>query len=130
MIVVAVCPRCAVYRYRSRRDYKRGEPLNPGDFDAIPPQHAAVKGEKAVCVECGSDLTYRFDPPATDAPRHPGAQPADGTVTTLFEAAANEEVSSMREIAVDRLLVVTNRRIVIVNLEALLVGVNGHDPSA
>lgn len=126
MIAVAICPTCAAFRYKSRREYSRGEPLNPDDFEPVPPQGPAVAGKRATCIDCGADLQFRLvDSLNKTAPTPEGSRLVD----TLFEARAGEEVHSMKELG-DRLLIVTSRRVLVVNLETFLIGANGHVGSA
>ena len=131
MVIAAVCPKCSEIRARSVFTFNRGEPvkapLKAEDFEPVGHQPKPIDGEPVICVDCGTTLSLRPLPAETAngqlAPR-PVVSPPDeqsvAGVTTLFAAAAGEEMKEMRNIGPDRLLVITNRRILIVDLNRLV----------
>lgn len=130
MIVAAICPRCSAYRYRTDDLVDGSTPL-PEDFQPIEPQSTvATAGHKATCDVCAGDL--RFVRGADwDALTRPLARPASTigapnghrasrlldapAVIELFRVEANEEVREMRPLASGRILVVTTKRILVVD---------------
>lgn len=120
MIIVAVCPTCAEIRARSR-DLPAGTSVTASDFEPINGQAPPVDGEPALCTVCHTTLTFRtwrVEPPAAE---NGHSTPVDHTpvgpgVRTHFQVEPGEEVKSMRELGTDRLLIITTRRIVTINL--------------
>ena len=136
--VVAVCVGCHTVRFRSRGSLKPKTAIKGEDFEPVPPQAAAVDGTAPTCSDCGSRLQFTFDQDGkfskslelAPPPRHPGA--GEGSVpeprvveavsvTALFAAQEGEEVRDMRELGFDRWLVVTSRRILVVDIGGWLV---------
>jgi hypothetical protein len=130
MKVVAICPKEGEIRYESTRDFNRGDKIDPAAFtpvgDAPPPDPR----RPAVCHGCGESLVFRFVPPSepSRSPHSPSASsvtPAGGTIQTLFEAdiLGGEQVREIKTLTDTRYLVVTNRRIVLVDVESILLAV-------
>lgn len=128
MIIAAFCPACAEPRARSRDLPPTQRPV-AADFEPIGDQTPPVDGEPANCSKCGTALVFRRMPPegtnghanqrlARRQDEH--STPADHTaVEVLFAASDGEEVRQMRDLGRDRILIVTSRRILIVNLNAI-----------
>ena len=133
--VVAVCAPCGEIRYRTTREFQRTEKPTPSDFEPVGDSPIPSLGEKATCFACLGALTFRMVPPddpifGKTANRRPdklhnlstnGHSSPDDIVNTLFSAEPGEEVRQIRDLPNDRMLVVTSKRIVLVNLESLLI---------
>jgi len=120
--VSLVCAQGHGHRYRATRLLQAGERLQPADFVPVDGQTAAEAGGTPACSVCGGKLVIHREP--LDAPSNgtratlpTGAHEA---VVTLFEAARDEEVREMRPLPGDRLLVITSRRVIVVDLNRLL----------
>ena len=145
LTVVAVCPTEGEYRYRSLRPHSRAEAhtLDPADFEPLGDQPPAERGTAAKCHACGGSLVFRFLPSGTAAPgvrtvSRPGVangQPIPGApdvssepvsqqvsggfameprVNTLLALNSDEQLIDVRPVP-GGLLVITSRRIVVVN---------------
>ena len=135
MLVVAVCSSCGEVRYKTSREFQRHEKPVPADFEPVGDSPVPSLHEKAVCFACMTPLVFRMVPPsdplfarngASRVSDRPPAPPVDDSglgdvVRTLFEAQAGEEVRQMRDLPNERLLIVTSKRIILVNLESLLI---------
>lgn len=124
MIVHAVCPQCSETRYESTREFQRGEKLDPAAFRPLGDSPLPDHGKPARCYVCQTDLLFRFVPPqAVSSPSSsptPGATSPGGTIQVLFAAEPNEQVTTMKPLTEVKYLVVTNRRILIVDVEPYL----------
>ena len=129
MLIAAICPKCSEIRAKSKFTFQRGDPmkapLRASDFEPVGVQPAPVEGEPSVCAVCNTALSLRPVPVET-ANGQRAAHPQDHStvvdasgVTTLFAAQPGEEVKSMRELGPDHIVIITNRRILKINLATI-----------
>lgn len=131
MMLVGLCPKCNEVRYRSVRDLSPKDRIVPEDFEAIGDAPPPEIGKPTICHACGSTIAFRNadelaraverTAPARPRPPTSNERPVDAAVTTLFSAQDGEEMRDLKPLSEDRLLVVTNRRILVINLEAFLI---------
>jgi hypothetical protein len=135
MLVAAVCSKCSEIRAKSRFTFNRGEspkmPMLAEDFVSTPGQPSIREGEPSVCSVCNTPLVIRHVPVETangvvsrpDAPRVvQESGPEMAGVVTVFAVQNGEDMKEMRPIGPDKLLVITSKRILIVNLNDLVEG--------
>lgn len=131
MVVAAICPKCSEIRARHKQSYNRGEPpppLEPDLFVPVGGQPQPAKGEPSVCSVCDTPLALRPVPAETangsiakrDHEEAAPPPPTSAGVTTLFAAQPGEEMKEMRSLGQDRMLVVTSRRILVIDLNKLV----------
>jgi hypothetical protein len=125
MIAVALCPTCGEVRYKSTREYTRGERIDPASFEPIGDAPAPDPTKPALCHVCAAALAFRITDPSVLSNKQPSRQTldvgaTDGVVTTLFTVNPGEEIKTMRESGT-KVLIITNRRIVTVDLDAALI---------
>lgn len=131
MKVVAVCPTCGESRYESTREFNRGDKLDPEAFAPVGDSPLPDRSKPAVCYACNTGLVFRFVPPTAPpspatSPRSVEMLPSGGTITTLFSAESNEEVREIKQLSDIKYLVVTSRRIILVDAEPVLMeAING-----
>ncbi len=135
MIVLGICPTCGESRVRSTRELSPGDRLDPADFEPIgdtpPPEFDAPM----VCFTCTAPLVFRRDPASpppvpirSEATPAPALTTANGhadhavATTELFAAGQGEDVVQMRELSPTRYLIQTTRRLILVDLTAVLPG--------
>lgn len=129
MVMAAVCPKCSEIRAKSRFTFQRGDavpPPKPEDFIPAPGQDPFSAAEPH-CTTCDALLVIRAAPvDVTNGHSNPKSNPPpvqdDSAVTVLFAAQTGEEVKEMRNIGPDKILVVTTRRIVTIDINRLVEG--------
>jgi len=131
MVIAAFCQRCSEIRARSTFTFQRGEavksPLKAEDFTPIGAQPQPTDGQPSTCYVCNAPLTLRPFPadvangstPTTRGEHYTGDDTARG-VEVLFAAQPGEDVKEMRGIGPDKILVITTRRILTVDLTKLV----------
>lgn len=128
MFVAAICSKCSEIRARSTFTFQRGEPikspLKAEDFAPVGDQPVPTDGQPMTCYSCNGALTLRpmaehtiNSNPAVEAT--PVAVSPKG-LSVLFAAEPGEEVSQMRDLSPDRILIITNKRIVHVDINRLI----------
>lgn len=139
MFAIAACPKCAEVRLRSKRESKAGDKAKPEDFDPIGDQPAPTEDAPPKCFVCGEGLAFSLDVSNRYGPKSAGdlvrgpvagrdaapVVPVGGSngMQVLFAASRDEDIKEMRELPGDRYLVVTTRRILIVDIgEAIQEG--------
>jgi hypothetical protein len=141
-VMVAVCAKCADIKYRSNRDIPTGEKLKAEDFEPTGTQNTpATDGQAMLCDDCGGglkvapDMVKRVsgDQPIDRATlreqmakrvAHSSQSPDVGyipptpslTSITLFEVGKDEVIKDMRYIGETAIVVITDKRIVSVDL--------------
>lgn len=127
MVMAAICPKCSEIRAKSRFTFQRGDavpPPKPEDFIPIAGQEPFSAAEPR-CTVCDATLVIRSAPVdvtnghSNPRPSTPSVQD-EGAVTVLFAAQAGEEVKEMRNIGPDKILVVTTRRIMTIDINRLV----------
>jgi len=138
VFAVAVCTKCAEVRLRSKKESKAGETAKPEDFDSIGEQPAPTEDVPPACYVCGEGLKFSLDAQNRYGPK-PQASLVRGSVAgqdpapispvgslngmqVLFAAHRDEDIKEMREIPGDRFLVITTRRILIVDVGEAIQG--------
>lgn len=134
--IIAACGPCAEIKYTSTREYGPTEKLNPLDFEPQNGQAPAALGSPMACTSCGAPLTISAVPPRAlngfgvpnGASRASGPMPVgpspvvpDPAVRIVFTVEPGEELRSMRDLPNDRILIVTSKRILTVDIEALAI---------
>jgi len=136
VFAVAVCTKCAEVRLRSKKESKAGETAKPEDFDSIGDQPKPTEDVPPACYICGEGLKFSLDAqnrygPKTQANlvRGPVAgrdsapvAPISGQngLQVLFAVQRDEDIKEMRELPGDRFLVITTRRILVVDIAGAL----------
>lgn len=121
MIVAAYCPACDEPRAQTA-DLPPGSRPRAADFVPIAGQEQPVDGTPAVCTHCKAGLVFRRMPvPGTNGhvSEAPPRQPVKG-ISTLFELGHGEEIRDSRQLSTDVFIIFTNRRIVKIDLTALV----------
>lgn len=120
MHTIAVCPLCGETRYRSTRPLKAGEPLHPELFEPVGDSLPIAVGQPAKCV-CGQNLVFRREPDPRAAGGSALTPGVSSGVTTLFAVERDEAIQSMKEVTPDVYVIVTTKRIVKVDIAALVM---------
>lgn len=122
MAIIAACPKCAEERYRGPEGASRPEEFVP--VNGAPPPTSG----RPFCHVCNSPLTFGTMPEAGSAslrrPRSPseGAMPVatdSEAVHTLFAVAPGEDIRDIRNLPGGKLLVITTRRVVVIDVDVL-----------
>jgi hypothetical protein len=134
MIIAAVCPKCSEIRAKSKSQVDPKTPLRASDFEALGPQAEPVDGQPSICTVCETGLVFRPYPEGaingtatygTVEPPLPDLDPhaiIGRPVTTLFEVRDAEELRDLRPLGRDRILIITTKRIVVLDLAAVADG--------
>lgn len=117
----AYCPKEGELRYRSIRPFRPEEKLeNPRDFEPLGDSPAPTMDTLQACFSCGDKLMFRRI--AETRPNAPSAVAASGgAMQTLFSLDQGEEVKAVREVPTDRFVIITSKRVVMFDLNALVV---------
>jgi hypothetical protein len=112
--IIATCPICQTVRYRTEKDFERGgaKPV-AADFKCENGQSEGSDTEQPKCSSCLVPLQFTADDAVKSALTRP-KPPAD-SVQTLFAAQPGEEVREIKPLPEMKYLVVTNKRILVVD---------------
>lgn len=117
--IIATCPICQTVRYRTKTDFVKGGPKPTAtDYLCENGQSEGSDTEQPKCSSCLVPLQFTADDAVKSALTRP-RQPSSENVQTLFAAQQGEEVREMKQLSPLKYLVVTSKRIVIVDVEAM-----------
>ena len=121
--LIATCPTCQLVRYRTAMSFESGGP-KPRAEDFIP-ENGQTEGrddEQPKCSNCNVPLSFLPDVPIKPGVRSQPSSPPPSTdgVQTLFSAQPGEEVKEMKMVSDLKWIVVTSKRIVLVDAEPLV----------
>jgi hypothetical protein len=123
MIFALACERCGNVWYRTRKSYGPGDrpPQEPEAYDSV--NGAPLLQPDSTCPSCTSRLKLVRETSPSDATNgHVShhSQPSPGLEFVLFQAQGGESVKEMRNLPNGNILVITDKRIVLLNLIALM----------
>jgi hypothetical protein len=145
-VLVAVCAKCADIKYRSNRDILAGEKLKAEWFEPVGTQNTpAVDSQPMTCDDCGGGLKIAPDmvkaspsapidratlreqmakrtgipgPPTQEVVSTLGYIPPtqSAAAITLFEVGKDEVIKDMKYVGETGIVIITDKRIVSVDL--------------